>query len=56
MMFLLDILQRVAHYLHLEDDDLCKVILLFEDLQVDLKVGRKADLVWFMPSARSMSE
>ena len=46
-----------SHYLllHLKDDDLCKLNLLFEDLQVDLMEGRKAD-PGLMPPARTMSE
>ena len=48
---------RVAHYLlHLEDDDLCKLNLLFEDLQVDLMERRKADPRFKLPSARTMSD
>jgi hypothetical protein len=50
-------LPMVAHYLlHLEDDDLCKLNLLFEDLQVDLMEGRKADPRFKLPSARTMSD
>ena len=49
-------LPRVAHYLlHFDDDDLCKLNLVFEYLQVDLMEGRKA-YPGFMPSARTMSE
>ena len=52
-----NMLPKVAHYpLHREDDDLFKLNLLFEDLQVDLVEGRKADPEFKLQSARTMSD